>query len=236
MRARIETTDALTLLRELPDGSAQMCIARPPRHGPSGRALEILAETRRVCREDGTLWLLAPPAEQQLLASVQAQGWKWQRTPAWARALTTHRRRDLTIGLFLFSKRTECFHDTQTTGARRPASSVRCCAVERTRSRNVQRCAFALEQERDLRLVRRCVIAGSSPVACGVCGAPYRRTQPGESTLAIRCPTCSHNDPGGRCLVLDPFYEPGLPTAQAAVCARRSFLGITDTTSTGQAR
>ena len=57
------------------------------------------------------------------------------------------------------------------------------------------------------------------------CALPAHR--PGESARDRR-PTCSHNHPGGRCLVLDPFCRPGIPTAEAALYTGRSFLGITE--------
>ncbi len=71
------------------------------------------------------------------------------------------------------------------------------------------------------------MLAGSSPVACGVCGAPYRRARPGESAQGARRATCAHNDKSGRCLVLDPFCGSGT-TGAAAHRLGRSFLGITD--------
>ena len=112
-------------------------------------------------------------------------------------------------------------------------------------------------------LVEPCLLAGSSPVACQVCGAPWRRivdarrlldgereikgswtradklhsgralqaTGFGHWRVEVRRQTvgweasCEHDDPGGRCTVLDPFA--GAATA-GIVAARhgRDFLGI----------
>jgi DNA modification methylase len=112
-------------------------------------------------------------------------------------------------------------------------------------------------------LVEPCLLAGSSPTACGTCGAPWRRlvnarrlldgteeikggwtradrldsgralqaTGVGHWRVEVRRQTvgweatCEHDDPGGRCTVLDPFA--GAATA-GIVAARhgRDFLGI----------
>lgn len=234
MSHRVEHADALTLLCELPGGWAQTCIARPPRDGAPDRTLAILTETRRVLRDDGTLWLLAPPDQQQLLADLQAQDWKRQTTPAWATRLTARTRP--AIGLFLFSKNARYFYDADTIDGPQPRPLAASWHLGCGQSRYPQRCAVAFARERDLRLVRSCVLAGSSPLACGQCGAPYRRKRPNESAPGIRRPTCRHNHPGGNCLVLDPFYTPSLTSTEAVLCTGRNFLGIKDTASTRQAR
>jgi hypothetical protein len=228
MSARIEHTDSLTLLRELPDGWAQTCITQPPRADAPDRTLAILAESRRVLRDDGTLWLFTAPAESYL-EDLREEGWQLQTTPVWARPLAAYGRPALR--LFLLSKQSRYFYDTSTIGAY-PAPSL--WVSGSCRVRRIQSCVPAREHERGLRLVKRCVMAGSSLLACGECGAPYRRARPGESAPGLRHPTCSHNNPDGRCLVLDPFYRPGLPSAEAALCSGRSFLGITDTASEGR--
>lgn len=230
MKVRIEHADTLVLLRELPDGWAQTCIARPPRQMAPDRVLAILTEVRRVLREDATLWLLAPPSEQPSLATaLQARGFTQHATPAWARSLTTPRCAPAT-GLLLFSKQARCFHQQRLSAVqRRP---VFMCAGGS--SRHVQRCTVALARERDLRLVKQCVLAGSARVACGACGAPYRPARSVRLTHGLAEPSCQHNNPQGCCLVLDPFYEPNLPTALAALSTGRSFLGIKDTTNPRQ--
>jgi hypothetical protein len=227
---RIERADALALLRELPDGWAQTCVTRPPRAGDPDRTLAILAEARRVLRDDGTLWIFLHPDDLPLAGELHAEGWRRQSSRAWAR------QRDTATRPFLFTKGERYFYDARTIGARSGSPSWLCVGASR-QARRAQTCLPAREHERGLQLVKRCILAGSSLLACRECGAPYRRTRPGESALGLRRPTCPHNNPCGCCLVLDPFYEPaGIPTAEAALCTGRSFLGITDPAGTGENR
>ncbi|HEY4896588.1 MAG TPA: hypothetical protein VII01_10910 [Solirubrobacteraceae bacterium] len=226
MSWRIEHADALTLLRELPDGWAQTCVTRPPRAGDHDRTLAILTEARRVLRDDGTLWVLLAPDQLPLAAELRAEGWSQQSSPAWAARRTAYERGGATR-LFLFTKERRYFYDAHTIGARDGSRSRFCVGASR-QARRAQSCLPAREHEHRLQLIKRCILASSSLLACGECGAPYRRTPPGEkSAPGIRRPTCRHNNPGGCCLVLDPFYDPaGIPTAEAALCSGRSFLGI----------
>ena len=57
MSFRIEQTDPLTLLSELPDQWAQTCVTSPRRDAPIPYLLAVLDEVHRVLRADGTLWL-----------------------------------------------------------------------------------------------------------------------------------------------------------------------------------
>lgn len=75
MTSEIRQGDALTLLEEIREGSAQCCVTSPPYWGlrdygnakqigleatPEGyvaRMVEVFREVRRVLRDDGTLWL-----------------------------------------------------------------------------------------------------------------------------------------------------------------------------------
>jgi hypothetical protein len=224
MSWRIEQADAVTLLRELPDRWAQTCVTGPPRAGDSDRTLAILAEVRRVLRDDGTLWVLLAPDQLPLAAELRGEGWTQRSSPTWAACFTGERAP--AVRPFLFTKERRYFYDARTIGARaRPAGPL--CVSASRQVRRAQVCLPAREHERRLLLVKRCILAGSSLLACGECGAPYRRTRPGESAPGIRRPTCPHNNPGGCCLVLDPFYNPAdIPTAEAALCAGRSFLGV----------
>ena len=219
MSWRIEQTDALKLLRELPDGWAQTCVTRPPRTGDPDRALAILAAARRVLRDDGTLWVLLAPDQQSLTEELCEDGWFPQPRPAWARCPG--------LWLFLFAKQRRFFH-TDTIAASH--GSLRApSAGASLQVRRAQTCLPAREHERRLQLIKRCILAGSSLLACGECGAPYRRARSSERAVGMRRPTCAHNNPGGCCLVLDPFYDrAGVPTADAALCTGRSFLGITE--------
>jgi site-specific DNA-methyltransferase (adenine-specific) len=105
------------------------------------------------------------------------------------------------------------------------------------------------------KLVEPCVLAGSSPKACGQCGAPWKRQTETEyrhhekwfgdkqaarhsrgsagtsydEPVATRTvgwePSCAHRDDSGRCLVVDPFAGSGT----VGVVTRwhgRNFVGI----------
>jgi len=111
-------------------------------------------------------------------------------------------------------------------------------------------------------LVEVCVLAGTSPVACGTCGAPWRRlvdsrrldgerelhgswtegdkprtgralqaTGFGQWRVEVRRETvgweagCEHDDPSGRCAVLDPFAGAGT-TGIVAGRHGRDFTGV----------
>jgi DNA modification methylase len=107
-------------------------------------------------------------------------------------------------------------------------------------------------------LAEVCVLAGSSPVACGRCGSPWRRVvesrprSQGDERAGGRRPQsggsgrparrgaprastaretvgwrsgCEHDDPGGRCTVLDPFAGSGT-TGLVAARHGRDFLGV----------
>jgi hypothetical protein len=235
MSWRIEEADALVLLRELPDGWAQTCVARPPRGGDSERTLAILDEVRRVLRDDGTLWVLLQREQLPLAVELREEGWTQQTAPRWAERATRDAH-GATARLFLFTTRPRFFLDADTLPARDRSSSALCIGASR-QARRLQTCIPAREHERGLALIKRCILAGSSLLACRTCGAPYQRTRPGESALAIRRPTCAHNNPGGCCLVLDPFYDrAGIPTAEAALHTGRSFLGITSPADTSEGR
>jgi DNA modification methylase len=100
-------------------------------------------------------------------------------------------------------------------------------------------------------LIEPCILAGSSPKACGVCGAPWERvTENGETTgrtalnglgngeLAKSArfgdahrwsvgwqPTCAHDDGSGQSVVLDPFNGSGT-TGVVAVRHNREYVGV----------
>jgi hypothetical protein len=201
MSCRIEhTANALALLEELPGEWAQTCITSPPHTKTSSEVLLVLAEVKRVLRADGTLWLLT--RDHRLREGVVHLGFIAQHAPHWA--TTTRCLRPL-----LFTKQ-PCFF-------RNEFALPRLLSVYRRPG----------SHRGYIRLIRSCLLASSASRACGACGAPYARCQTG-GRIAARRPTCAHNNPTGRCLVLDPFSHPRTPTAGIAHRYGRSFLGITE--------
>ena len=64
------------------------CVARPPRGGDPERTLAILAEVRRVLRDDGTLWVLLQREQLPLAGELREEGWTQQPAPKWAERAT----------------------------------------------------------------------------------------------------------------------------------------------------
>ena len=148
MSWRIEEADALVLLRELPDGWAQTCVARPPRAGDPERTLAILDEVRRVLRDDGTLWVLLQREQLPLAAELREEGWTQQPAPEWAERATRDAH-GAAARLFLFTKQHRYFFDAHTLAARDRSSSALCVSMSR-QARRVQTCIPAREHERGL--------------------------------------------------------------------------------------
>lgn len=225
MSRRIETADPLTLLRELPAGWTQTCIARPPHHNQQHETLKILTEVHRVLRDDGTLWLLTKP-DTPLTGELRAAGWLAQPRPRWA-----HCPRGPAV--YLFSKHPRYFYNAHSrhwppqrplTGARvalARSAGIRCAARVR------RACPLAAELEYYRVLVWRCAMASTSPIACGACGTAYKHLHTKTGAPAKRRAGCTHTNATGRCLVLDPFYQPDTKTAEQLQRANRSFLAIT---------
>jgi hypothetical protein len=217
MSARIErTADPTTLLRELPAGWAQAIVTSPCRRELDRSPAALFSELHRVLREDGTLWLLC--ADRQLPGELAQRGWML-RSVDWATPLRVdpagRARLHLLVkqpGYYYNSEAADLFRAPRTVITRR-GGRPRCCAWN---------------PEHRRQLVRLCILAGSSRIACGACGAPYARVR-GDGELGVRRPTCTHNDPDGCCLVLDPFYHPGSGTQEIANRYGRAFLGITRT-------
>jgi DNA modification methylase len=80
------------------------------------------------------------------------------------------------------------------------------------------------------KLIEPCILAGSSPTACGICGAPWQRQSTSGKTGEWQ-PGCIHSDDTGRCLVLDPFCD-SATTGVVAHRLGREFLGIELSTKT----
>jgi hypothetical protein len=205
---RIEHADPLAILRELPDKWAQACVTNPP-PGSRDHILAVLGEVHRVLREDGTFWLLR--AERSLPAELVEHGWQPQPV-TWARPLTRGRTR-----LWLLTKQPGYFCET---GAIHEYARLRNTARLAGRPVHCESCPWQEQRELHPRLRRLCILAGTSPLACGACGTPWQR-DPKRGRRA----TCTHNAPGGRCLVLDPFCR-SPQTGLVAACLGRSFLGI----------
>jgi hypothetical protein len=172
----------------------------------------LFAQLRRVLRADGTLWLLTH--DKHLPGALVERGWM-SREVEWATPLRVDpagRAR-----LHLLAKGPSYFSSSQTAGL---FLAPRTRAALARKADRWSGCSWSPGHRREL--VRLCILAGSSRVACGTCGAPYKRTSDGA-----RRPTCAHNDPGGRCLILDPFCHPGTGAHELAGRLGRAFLGIT---------
>jgi hypothetical protein len=203
MNTRIETTHAPTrLLGELPARWAQAIITSPTHPDIERAPAALFRQLSRVLRDDGTLWLLC--GEQEIPRELAQHGWLL-RPVLWG-----HPRRAAPGRLHLFVKQEHYHYNSQAAEAFR---------APRSGTLAIRAGGQGSQQRREL--LRRCVLASSARTACGACGAPYRRTGRGMQ------PSCWHNDPRSRCLILDPFYRPA--TGTHAITARygRAFLGIT---------
>lgn len=211
--SRVKPGPAVRLLGELPAGRVQAIVTSPTRRELDRAPETLLAQLHRVLRADGTLWLLT--AEKHLPSVLVERGWI-PREVDWATPLRVDpagRAR-----LYLLVKQPVFFYNP------RAAEMLLAPRTRATLARKVdrwQRCSWSPEHRREL--VRLCILAGSSRVACRACGMPYARTLQGARRAA-----CAHDDPGGRCLILDPFCHPGTGAHEIAVRLGRAFLGITD--------
>jgi hypothetical protein len=217
MSTRIETTASPTgLLRELPARWAQTIVASPWRTDLDRSPTELFAELRRVLRDDGTLWLLC--GDSRLPVELARHGWML-RSVDWGRPLRVDPAGR--AHLHLLVKQPRYYYNTAAADLFR---GPRTRAVIARGSGRQRCCVWSPEHRREL--LRLCILAGSSRIACGACGAPYARTRHGDQPV-VRRPTCAHENPEGRCLVLDPFYHPRAGTHETASRYGRSFLGIT---------
>jgi len=75
------------------------------------------------------------------------------------------------------------------------------------------------------KLAEPCILAGSAPRACAICGSPWHRQRQADARKEEWRASCAHNNGKGRCLVLDPFCGSGT-TGVVAHRLGRAFLGI----------
>jgi hypothetical protein len=220
MSWRIEESDALTVMRELPSLWAQTCVTRPPRDVPVGELVAVLNEAARVVRADGTLWLSLPSGghSQRILDLLVGE------TP-WARI----ERPWIPAGnVALFTKQARYLHQHRLQAP--VAIERRRCASTRhglVRARRRAFCVPASSQDRLFSegLIDWCILTSTAMQACGVCGTPWQRipAAPGPGERWRRA--CPHLNGRGRSLVIDPYCGRG-NTGLVAQRRGRDFLGI----------
>jgi len=232
MSWRIETANQFALLGELPDRWAQTCFLRPPRDCPTPCLIAILDRVRRVLRDDGTLWLSLPGrgSKPQALQLLEDAGWHRQDRVLRGSGFS------LIVGnstVALFTKQQE-FHFNARLPLRRGAgASQHRRGLPARRLRRRAWCVPAAgDDAQSARVIDWCVRASTSPRACGVCGAPWRKPPSAGDHVGRWRPVCSHSNDRGRCLVLDPFCRGFADVGLASVRAGRSYLGSTDNRST----
>jgi hypothetical protein len=205
MSWRIEESDALTLLRELPSRWAQTCVTCPPREVPVPELIAVLAEVRRVLRSDGTLWLALPRAmNRQAILERLAQETAWLRQEQSGTPMPG--------GVVLLTKRRCATHHTRSAGPHTPRRAF---------------CVPASSQDRllPLEVIDWCISTSTAVQACGICGAPWRQAPAGAAREVSWRRRCVHLNGRGRSLVIDPYCRRG-SVGVAAQLRDRDFLGI----------
>lgn len=224
MSFRIEQTDPLTLLSELPDGWAQACVTTPRRDMPVAHLIAVLDEVHRVLRSDGTLWLALTRGgnSHEFALALKKTGWL---KPATA----------IPRELLLLTKQPEfSFHPPYPPPGRHGTQSPLCprYPVSQRPGQRCQRCPVPRRgwcvpspgaagiPPREV--IEWCILASTVPCACAVCGAPFKApARCGERWRS----TCTHRNGRGRCLVIDPFCGTG-DTGMVAIRRGRQYLGI----------
>ncbi|HST32011.1 MAG TPA: hypothetical protein VLJ80_00685 [Solirubrobacteraceae bacterium] len=223
MSWRIEESDALTLLRELPGRWAQTCVTCPPREVPVPELIAVLAEVRRVLRSDGTLWLaLSRGMDRPAILERLEQETAWLRPEQSGTPMPG--------GVVLLTKRAAYLHNRRPL----PAAPVerRRCPTHRARSAgpHTPRRAFCVpagSQDRllPLEVIDWCISTSTAVQACGICGAPWREAPAGAAREVSWRRRCVHLNGRGRSLVIDPYCGRG-SVGVAAQLRDRDFLGI----------
>lgn len=226
MSWRIEDSDALTVLRELPSGWAQSCMTRPPREVPVPRLLAVLEETLRVLRSDGTLWLALAPGgtSSEVLSYLQETAWLSagrrvaERVPRGVLLLTKQ-------PSYLFHPRPPLLSLAHRRLAVRTASLSRCCEGCRSPRRAFCVSAPGIGGVPQREVIEWCVLSSTVSRACGVCGTPWQPALTAASRRERWRHACVHTNGRGRALVIDPFCE-SATTGLVAQRRGRDFLGI----------
>lgn len=231
MSWRIETANPLALVRELPDGWAQTCFIRPPREVPTSRLVAILEGVHRVLRDDGTLWVALPGRGNApgLMRSIGEAGWLR------ANAITTlsNSPRGEHRSVVLFSRQRAFYFNP-----RQPLLPLVTSSNNQVGSNSLSRRGISGSVRRawcvpthaghavSRRLIEWCILASTSPLACCICGTPWKRLPYVAGRKERWRQACSHTNGRGRCLVLDPFSGAGAAVGVAAVQLGRSYLGV----------
>jgi hypothetical protein len=234
MSWRIEDSDALTVLRELPTGWAQSCVTHPPRDVPVPRLLAVLEEIRRVLRSDGTLWLALAPG------GTSTEALRYLQQTAWLSGRRVSERVPRGVLLFtkqpgyLFHARPPLVSPAQRRFALRTASRNRACEGCHSPRR-----AFCVPAPRIGGLPQReviewCILSSTVAQTCGVCGTPWQPLSTASSRKERWRRACVHTNGRGRSLVIDPFCE-SATTGLVAQRRGRDFLGIAQSPETATA-
>lgn len=182
--------------------------------------LAVIAEVHRVTRPDATLlWNVERPQPlplRELVRSFALEGWQQQHSPIASAA-----------GYLLFAKQAR-FHWQPPAAFRRVrtrrAVSLSTGAVWWVRRPSCIPADGRRGAEGWGRL-ERLMLAASTRTACGTCGQPRPTDRDAAGRGAVRA-ACGHINPDGRCLIIDPYHQPGSRLARIAVRHGRSFLGI----------
>ncbi len=223
MSWRIEHANPFVLVHELPDSWAQTCFVRVPRDLPAPCLLSILDDLHRVVREDGTLWLALPgrASAKHLIELIEVLGWRVAYGESWSGGLTLLTKQ---TDFYFNPRRRLSLSPTADRQPHCPAGSQRCPGRAARALRRRAWCVPASGVIED-QLAEACILAASSPFACGICGAAWRHRLTSKSAPARWIPACSHTNDRGRCLVLEPFC--GIASiGSVAVRLGRSYLGI----------
>lgn len=238
MSWRIEQSDALTLLRELPDKWAQTCVTSPRRDLHVPYLLAVLDEIHRVLRKDGTLWLALTRGgnSPRLVRSLEETG--WLRPPCPSTLPGGHLLGRSPAQLLMFTKQPGFFFNPFRAPAASRPSQMGLCSRHPTAPRpgrayghcpSLRRAWCVLSPSAAGVLPREviewCILTSTVPRACGVCGTPWQQIPRGRRRDERWRAICAHINDRGRSLVLDPFCGPG-STGIVAQHRGRDFLGV----------